>query len=206
MAAIKSGFLSALERLWALGCPLNTSHLHRNISLDSAHHKVLPWIAAHSPGIEQLDPIILGSNGRLIYLAASGWCMPDATMPHQLCVARASYCACYGAARQLAKQQSVQCTLGCLDNELLQRVACEAELDFSEMYDDLPASPEVAATSQPTSMEQSSWLRLADRLVVDEDDIDASSCEDEELQDLMDVSEAAAHAAPLTEGSHRCCD
>lgn len=205
VAAIKSGCLGALERLWALGCPLDTSRFHRKISLDSAHHKVLPWIAAHPPGVGQLYPTSC-SNGRLIYLAASGWCMPDAIMQRHLCVAQAGFCAYYGAARRLAKQQSVQCTLGSLDNELLQRIACEAGLDFSKMYDDLPSSPEVAAASQSTSMKQSSLFCLADSVIADEDDTDVSICGDEELPDLMDVSEAAAHAAPLTEGPNRYWD
>lgn len=55
--------------------------------------------------------------------------------------ARTCFCAFYGACRWLAKQNYSRLTLGALHSELLQRIACEAQIEFSELYDDLPVRP-----------------------------------------------------------------
>ncbi|KAK9864559.1 hypothetical protein WJX84_006408, partial [Apatococcus fuscideae] len=57
--------------------------------------------------------------------------------PKLLKDAQDCYCAFYGAARYLAKQPGGSSTLGSLDRMLLQRVACEAQLDFSELFNDM---------------------------------------------------------------------
>lgn len=206
LASIRSGLPAALERLREHGCPVHVRSLYNNISLASVHHKVLPWMAAHVPRQDQLNNC---SHGRLIFLGEVGWCMPDAVMQQKLCAAQARFCAYYGAARWLAKQRSNQCTLGSLDTELLQRIACKAGLDFSEMYDDLDSLPKVAAQSQPITMKQNSLLCLADSVMTEDDDYDASSCEDELLQYLEgpdNVLEAVTYAAALTRQPHRCWD
>lgn len=80
-AAIEHGHAATLEWLRKHGCPVHTNSLFQKFDLASVHHKALPWMAAHAPCQDQLEGC---SNGRLIYLADSGWCMPSASMQHKL--------------------------------------------------------------------------------------------------------------------------
>lgn len=71
------------------------------------------------------------------------------------------------------------------------------------MYDDLPAKP---AKSPPQAMKHPSLLRMAEEALADEEDTDASSSEDEELQEPRDILEADAWATALTDHAHGCWD
>lgn len=199
-AAIQHGRAATLEWLRKHGCPVHINSLFQKVTLASVHHKALPWMAAHAPCQDQLEGC---SSGRLIYLADSGWCMPSASMQRKLDLAREGYCAFYGVARWHAKQQSSQCSLGSLDIEILQRIACEAGVEYSVLYDDLPANP---AKSPPQAMKHPSLLRMAEEALIDEEDTDASSSEDGDLQDPKDVLEAVACATALTDHAHGCWD
>ena len=49
----------------------------------------------------------------------------------------------------LPSNDSSYCSLGTLDNELLERLPCEAHIGFSELYIDTLARPKVQAQAMP---------------------------------------------------------
>ena len=72
----------------------------------------------------------------MLYLHGKGWPCSERAAVAKLRDAKRRYCAFYGAARWLAKQPLRLATLGSLGGELLQCIACQARLDFSEFHAD----------------------------------------------------------------------
>ena len=195
-AAIMSQNVVTLEWLQKHGCPVNLDLLRQDISLPAVDHKVLPWMAAHTLCQDELEAC---SNGRLIYLAAAGWCMPDESMQRKLDHARACFCAFYGAASWLAKQQPSQATLGSLANELLQKIACEAHIDFSDVFDDLCINLEVQAKVGDRTRHHIKLVELLEEDSIADDDTTDGSYNDDQVQQVADELEGLA----LMEHQHR---
>ena len=163
VAAIHGGHPSVLEWLIQQGCSLlGASEETKRLAIGRVSHKVMPWIAEHMSEDDFGDQLEECSNGRLIYLDEAGWWMPTDELENMLQNARDCFCAYYGAARWLGKQQGRQTTLGSLDNELLERIACEAQIDCSEFYDDLGGMATKAQSNvdDDTPIE-SVWTRCA---------------------------------------------
>ncbi len=125
-AAIRNGDLVTLEWMYTHGLPLDVTS-GAIMSISKAPSKVVPWMAAHMPVSAWMK---VCSGGRLLYLANKGWLLPSAQVRSRLCTAQACFCAFYGAARRLSKQQSCNSSLGSLSHELLQTIACQAQIEF----------------------------------------------------------------------------
>lgn len=195
-AAIMSQNAITLEWLRKHGCPVNLDFLRQAIRLPAVDHRILPWMAAHTLCQDELKAC---TNGRLIHLAASGWCMPDESMQKQLDHAQACFCAFYGAALWLAKQQLSQATLGSLANELLQKIACKAHIDFSAVFDDLCIKLKVQAkAADPICYHYRLVERLEEDIMGDDDTTDGSYIDDQ-VQQVADELEGLA----LLEQQHR---
>ena len=131
-AAMRNADLDTLEWLRKHFCTLSPGA--SIIPISQAPGKVVPWMADCLPMRTWLQDC---SPGRMLYLVKRGWVLPNAEAYSRLQAAQASFCAFHGTARWLAKQQSEQPTLGSLSNDLLRRIACEAEIDFWAIHSDL---------------------------------------------------------------------
>ena len=161
--AVHSKSLSMLQLVHSLGCPLPSRcfswHLRNNLEmlvwlhskgcpldgyqarslLIRAEGGVFAWVMAtflQGDASFCYSDVLHFSHGRLLYMHGKGWPCPDPFQTGRLRDAQQRYCAFYGAACWLAKQPSQLATLGSLDGELVQRIACLAHLDFSEFYTD----------------------------------------------------------------------
>ena len=129
--------------------------------IGTAHSKVVPWMAAHLPHQSSAE---ISSNGLLIYLAEKSWSFCDQDDQGRVQAARAAFCAFYGCARWLSKQQLPHATLGSLSQDILQKIACEAQVEFCEYIDD-------------TSPRPASKLKLPGPACSEEDSADSDSSE-----------------------------
>ncbi len=125
-AAIRNGDLATLEWLYTHGLPLDVTS-PAIMPISKAPSKVVPWMAAHTPASAGLEGC---QGGRLLYLTNKGWLLPSEQVRSSLCIAQACFCAFYGAARWLSKQEGSHTLLGSLSHDLLQEIACWAQIDF----------------------------------------------------------------------------
>ena len=185
-----------LEWLRRQGCSVFAPGFFKVAGIDEVSYKVVLWMAVH---VQCQGELVHCSNGRLIYLADQGWCMPDEHMQEALEHAHACFCDFHGAAHWLAKQPFSHLILGSLDSELLQRIACEARIEFSEVFEDMPTKPKA---EDPLSRATARHCSLPEdvAIVQDEDDTDSSSCGDEQMQDLT----SDLGAVSLTQQAQLC--
>ncbi len=177
-AAICNGDVATLEWLRTHNFHFDLTSPKRITPISRAPRQVVPWMAAHMPVQRWLQAC---SNGRLLYLTAQGWFLPDAQICSRVSVAQAIFATFYGAARWLAKQEHSHTTLGSLSNDLLQKIACEAHIDFCAECGDRLESFTTHAT-RPSSLNDSIKTHPVKNSADDHDDAGPFSSNQERAQ------------------------
>ncbi len=173
-AAIGNGDLATLEWLYTHGFPLDLRSPHIT-PISKAPAEVVPWMAVHMPSQAWLEAC---NGGRLLYLTQHGCLLPSEQMRSKVAIARACFCAYYGAARRLSRQQCSQSSLGSLSNDLLQTIACHAQIDFcpecNDQSEQLDSNGEHDGAARKTMQDL-----LGEEHIYDDDDEDMTQAFDE---------------------------
>ena len=145
--------LGLLEWLRLHNCPCNFPP-----PIEGTSYKVMPWLAPHIP--HQMTMRTLQEGVCFICRALAGW-HPDSRPSSTWQRLKTVFAHFMEAARWLAKQPSHLSSLGSLSSKLVHRIACQAQLEFSVPYDDLPAKL-LTAASRDEAKDDTMWEENVD--------------------------------------------